>query len=403
MKSKDLIAESRSKLAEAMMQAAKEGNAEAMASAFTKFADEIQEAIVGEARALMDTRDTAVLAQRGCRQLTGEETEYYQAVIGAMKSTNSQQALTDVDKVLPKTVIDAVFDEIRESHPLLDMIDFHSTGGIAEFILSTSSGVAGWGDLCATIDDELTGAFSVIDLTLKKLSAYVPVCNAMLDLGPVWLDRYARTILAEALASGLEAGTVDGDGKDGPLGMTRKLSGDSGGVFPQKTPVSITDLGPTSYGTILDTLSKTADGKRRDVPRVLLLVNPADYFTKVFPATTIRSADGTYVNNALPYPTDVIRSSAVPSGKAVFGIAKKYFAALGTSKGGKLEKSEHAKFLEDQTLYRIKLYGNGRARDENAFVLADISGLKPAVLEVKISDAVEAKVTEMPEASQGNA
>ena len=52
--------------------------------------------------------------------------------------------------------------------------------------------------------------FDRLDLEQTKLSAFLPVCKAMLDLGPEWLDRYVRTILAEAIANGLEEGIISG-------------------------------------------------------------------------------------------------------------------------------------------------------------------------------------------------
>jgi hypothetical protein len=109
----------------------------------------------------------------------------------------------------------------------------------------------------------------------------------------------------------------------------------------------------------------------------VLIVNPADYFTKVMPATTVLTPMGTYVSNVLPFPTDVIQSVGVPSGKAVLGLAKKYFMGVGTGRGGKLEYSDDFKFVDDLRTYKIKLYGVGRPHDINAFAYLDISNLAP--------------------------
>ena len=87
------------------------------------------------------------------------------------------------------------------------------------------------------------------------------------------------------------------------------------------------------------------------------------------------NANGTYVQ-AFPFPTRVIQSNAVPANKAIFGVDQKYFFGLCSDQGGKLDFSDHAKFLDDQRLYKIKLYGNGTPKDNNAFYYADISGLK---------------------------
>lgn len=391
MKNLDLIQEARNEILQKMSKAITDGNAEEYSQAFNELAESIQNAVVAEYNQAIDARDTTVLAQRGIRQLTSEETKYYQSVIEAMKSKDYKQAVTMIDDVMPTTVIDEVFTYLTENHPLLDAINFQSTGAITQWIMSTSSGVAGWGELCDTIKDELAGAFSVIELGKCKLSAFIPVCQAMLDLGPVWLDSYVRTILSESIAVGLETAIVDGDGKNKPIGMTRKLTGAVDGVYPQKAATVIKAFDPVTYGTILNTLSQAPNSKRRTITSVLLVVNPTDYFTKVFPATTVRTTDGAFNGNVFPFPTTVIQSAAVPSGKAIIGLGDKYFMGLGTGtgKGGKIEFSDEVKFLEDQRVYKIKLYGNGRAMDENAFLLLDISGVEATVLDVNVVNAAE--------------
>lgn len=391
MKNLDIIKQNNAAVLQKMQEAVKNNDTEAFAAAFSEFAEAIQEAVLKDARSLIEANDAAILAQRGVRQLTSEETTYYNKVIEAMRSKDPKQAITLIDDVMPKTVIDEIFTHLTENHPLLDAITFQDTGAIVQWIMSTSSGVAGWGELSDTIVDELSGAFSVIELDKKKLTAFIPVSNAMLDLGPAWLDRYVRTLLAEAIAVGLETAIVDGDGKNKPIGMTRQLSGAVDGVYPRKNAEAITALDPETYGNILNTLSQAPNNKRRAINSVLLIVNPADYFTKVFPATTPRTTDGGFKNDVFPFPTTVIQSTAVPAGYAVMGLGDRYFMGLGTGtgKGGRIEYSDEYKFLEDQRVYRVKFYGNGRPMDENAFVYLDITGLKPYVQKVEVVNASE--------------
>ena len=379
MKHLAIEAEKKNEILQRMSSAVQENDTEKFAQAWTDLADTIQEAVLEQSKELIASNDSAVLAQRGIRQLTGDENKYWQKMIDAMRSADPKQAIALIDDVMPTTVIDEIFTYLTGNHPLLSIIDFQNTGAIVEWIMSTSSGVAGWSELCAEIQDELSGAFSVIELGKLKLSAFIPVCNAMLDLGPVWLDRYVRTLLAEAIAVALEAAIVDGDGNKKPLGMTRALTGDTGGVFPRKTPIVVKKLDPETYGSLLNTLSQAPNNKRRPVQSIMLLVNPTDYFTKVFPATTVRNAIGTYNHDIFPFPTDPIQSVAVPSNMAIVGLPKRYFMGLGTGtpKGGKIEYSDEYKFLEDQRVYRVKLYGNGRPMDDYAFLLLDITNLEP--------------------------
>ena len=340
----------------------------------------VSDTVMAEASGLMDATDRNILAARGIRQLTGEETEFYNKIIASARQ-DAQTVITNITSALPQTVIDSVMDDMRAAYPLLDMIDFTNTGAAIKWVLNAQGAqAAAWGELNEAITKDLAGAIQVVDMTQRKLTAYMFTTQDMLALGPQWLDRYVRAILADALAAGLETGIVDGDGVKSPIGMTRNFTGayDQTTGYARKSATSVVALDATTYGALLSQL--TVDGntsKPRSVSRVILVVNPADYFTKVLPATTMLTPTGQYVNGILPFPTDIIQSVGVPSGKAVIGIAKKYFMGVGTGKGGKLEYSDEYKFLEDLRTYKIKFYGMGRPYDINAFLYLDISSLTP--------------------------
>ena len=113
-------------------------------------------------------------------------------------------------------------------------------------------------------------------------------------------------------------------------------------------------------------------------------MNPTDYLTKIMPATTVRRTDGGYNNDVLPVPTQIIQSSRVAEGEAIIGLGKRYLMVAGTGKSGKIEYSDEYHFLEDERVYLTKFYGHGQPKDNNSFILADITNLKPTVLEVSV-------------------
>lgn len=390
MKNLDMLKAKKAEIMQKINQAIKDGNEESFAQAFTEFTETMQEAVMQEARGMVQEADSKVLLGRGVRQLTSEENKYYTRVIEAMKSSNPRQALEDVEVVLPKTVIDAVFEDLVGEHPLLDAINFQDTSGLIEYLVNTNGNdLATWGTLCAEIVKELTSGFKKLSMIQHKLSAFLPVCKAMLDLGPVWMDRYTRAILQESLYNGLEYGIIDGTGNNMPIGMTRQVGEGvvvTGGVYPRKGTVEVKSLDPVSYGQLISGMAVGPNGKARVVNSVIMIVNPVDYLQKVMPATTIRGADGTYVNNVLPYPTTIIQSIQIEQGKALFGLARRYFMGIGTAKSGKIEYADEYRFLEDERVYLVKLYGHGEPLDNNAFVYADISGLKPAAHQVFVTN-----------------
>lgn len=360
----------------------------------------LQKETLDKAAELAGVNDSEILQARGVRVLTSVEKKYFEKLGKALKSDNPKQALTDPELVMPTTVLNAVFDDLQTDHPLLSKISFTNTSGAIKFLFSQNEyQKAVWGKLCAEITKEIEASFTEIDMTLMKLTAFIPVCEAMLDLGPEWLDSYVRQCLYEALANGLEDGIINNlNTTTGPVGMIADMTTGSGGVgaatFTAKTATPITDLKPATIGAQLAKLAKDGAGKYRAIRDVILIVNPVDYMTKVFPATTVMSGNGTYVNNVLPYPMSVIQSAAVASGKAILGLGYKYFMGLGMSdKAGRIEYSDEFKWLEDQRVYKIKLYANGMPMDNNAFQYLDISGLKPLTIAVSVEGQIDTTAT----------
>lgn len=394
----DLIEQRKNEIKQRLNQALKEGNEENFAQAFTEFADDLQQSVIQEAQGIVANVDRQVLATRGVRQLTSEENNYFQKVIEAMKSADPKQALTTLDVVMPTTTIDAVFEDLTVNHPLLNAIDFQNAGAVTEWLLNTNpKQLASWSPLCAEIVKELTSGFRKIDLQQNKLSAFIPVCKAMLDLGPVWLDRYVRAILGEALYLGLEDGILNGRGQTlnlhEPIGMRKNLKGsvDPDTGYPDKEKVALNSLDPVTYGDLLATLSETENGHPRVVTDVILVVNPKDYLKKVMPATTPRATDGTYTRDVFPFPTTVIQSVAMAEGEAIIGIGNRYLMAAGTGKSGKIEYSDEYRFLEDERVYLTKFYGHGQPKDNNSFILLDVTNLVPTIQQVTVVGTVNTK------------
>lgn len=400
MQNMDKLATRKAEIVARIQQAVTDGDAEAFQAAFGEYTDILQEAVMAEAKGLVQAADNQVLAGRGVRALTSEETNYYQRVIEAMKSNNPQQALSGFDEVLPKTVIDAIFEDIAEAHPLLDAIKFESTGALVEYLYSTLGGrhLATWGKLCSTITEQLSAGFAKLSLSQTKLSAFLPICKAMLALGPAWLDRYVRATLYEAVANGLENGSINGRGvaNEGvisePIGMIKNLENYNITTgYADKVAIPVADFGPATYGGLVAQLAVNRNGLQRPISEVLLVVNPVDYLTKIVPATTVKKPDGTYVNNIFPFPTKVVQSAYMAQGKAALGIGKRYLMAMGAgTDGGKIEYSDDYKFLEDDRYYLIKLYGTGRPIDNTSFLYLDISNVKPSYPVVRVADYIDA-------------
>lgn len=358
---------------EKIKNAIESADSEEFAKVQMELATIIQNRILQEAKSAKneDINDNAVMIQRGLNPLTREEKEYYNEVIGT-------GGFAGVEKLMPPTIFERVFEDLKKNHPLLSKIKFENTTASTEWISRNNDAEAAWwGTLTTAITKKLEVAFKKEKTELYKLSAFVPVCKSMLDLGPAWLDKFVREILMESLAVALELAIVAGTGKEQPIGMIKNLSGAViEGVYPDKTAKAITDLKPATLGKeIMAPLTKNGT---RTVASVLMIVNPVDYWEKIFAATTMLTNTGTYVYGVLPIPAEIIQSVAVPSGKMIAGMAKDYFMGVGSTQ--KIDYSDQYKFLEDERTYMAKQYANGKPQDNESFLLFDITGLEVPVV-----------------------
>lgn len=393
MKNKDALLAKREKFAQNFKNALDAKDETKIAEAFGEFADDIQQSLLDTANEITATADSAVLARRGIRQLTSAEQKFYTNLATAMKDPNPQQALANVDVTIPQTVIDTVLTDIENSHPLLAAINIQNTFGKVKWIYSDDTKqMAQWAAITTAIAQELSGTIHSLEFSTCKLSAFIPVPKDLLDLAPAYLDAYVRIILADALAYGLEYGFTSGTGKNMPIGMRKNINGAvTNGEYPDKTKVKLKSLDIKSYCNVIAKIAKSdlENGKTRTVPKVDLIVNPVDYITKIVPATTVLATDGSYKNNIFPYPTTVYPSEMIEEGTAIIGMLDKYAACLSTGKDGKVDYSDQYQFLEDNRVYLIKLYGTGRPKNNNDFVLLDISALEPLKLNVTIENIAD--------------
>lgn len=352
-----------------LVNALEGGETDTFTQELVNMAEHIQQEIINEAEQVMENmnNDATALSQRGITQLTNKEQAYYNQVI-------DKEGFDGVEELLPPTVIDRVFTDLVQSHDLLKAITFVNTTGVTKWITKKGDvNPAFWGKLTDAIKKKLDNGFEVVNTELYKLSAYLPVAKAMLVLGPAWLDKYVRTVLKEASEIALEAAVVNGTGKDEPIGMLKDLKGAVvDGVYPDKAATPLTDLSPKSLGkNVMYPL--TNDGKRK-VTNVIMVVNPADYWDKFFPATTVLNASGTYVYGVLPIPATIIQSVAMPVGKMAAGVASDYFLGVGSNQ--KIEFSDDVKFIEDERVYATKMLANGFPVDDNSFLVFDIAGIE---------------------------
>jgi HK97 family phage major capsid protein len=323
--------------------------------------------------------DRSILQQRGTNVLTSEEMNFFNRVV-------SDGGFTD-DAILPITTQERVFDDLVKEHALINAIGVQDLGPVTRFITADPTKAYAWGPLFGDIAGQVNAAFSEEDMGTFKLTSFAAIPNDMIELGPVWLERYVRTLLVESYSTGLEFGFVTGGGAtvNQPIGLNKDVAAETGAVTAKTTSGTLT-FAPSPYGEtvagelhgVLSTLSTNAAGDARTIlNRVVMVVNPIDYIA-VTMRNTIQTANGQWVS-ALPYNVQLVESEVVTPGQALFFIKGDYLAAV--AGGYRFKKFDQTLALEDATLYTIKQFANGKPKDNKTALLytLDIDFAPPVV------------------------
>ena len=383
----------------------------AVEQAFVDMQMAIHDSVVQEYKDAIAANDKAILAQRGFRQLTTRETQYYNDVIAALKSPNPRQEFANImgdpsdtsvktntipDKMMPETIFNEIMKNITEAHQLLALIKPTYVGYITTWLRNKHTRqLAVWGEIETDIVGEVKSAFEVVSVRQGRLTCFMLIHRDTLALGPTFLDGYMRTVIAEAMACGMEYGVCTGKGVGGePVGFDRDIhegvSVSETTGYPRKTAVAVTSFEPAEWGAVVARLAKDEKGHvKQSVDGLTLVCNLNDYLTKVMPATTALTTDGRYVNNLFPIPTNVVTAEVISDGEALLILPDEYDLLIGGTRG--LEYSDEYKFIEDQRAAKMVTYAFGKAHDNNSGLLLDISGLEPGYVNVKVKGTVKTK------------
>lgn len=308
-------------------------------------------------------------------QLSENEKKFFEHLkMGAKQSVTANQ----ID-IIPVETVDKTLADIRTEYPILGLINF-APSNVKHWLTGSKSGGALWGSLTSALSDsaELSATITGLNIEVSKLYAYCVIPKAIRDLEIGYVEKYFRAILAEAMYDGIAAGYINGDGKVAPVGILRKVGQtESDGTHSAKTVVStLLGFSPLQMAPVLTTLS---NGGKRPVRDLHVIANPSDVYGYINPALYGDSVVGGYVQKSF-MPLTVIEEPNIAQGKAV--ITMPGYFTMGFS-GMKVEEYKETKALDDADLLIAKVYGNGRADDDNTAFVFNPQNLVPYITKVE--------------------
>lgn len=351
----------------------------AMEEYITAIAEDAGAQVRAEYEELKNVTDNNVLAARGIPVLTAEETKFYNEVV--------KTGGFDSDLVWPETILERVFEDLQEEHPILKIVNFTPTVGRVKVIRARRKGVAVFGPIHKDLEGQLDAEFGAEEFTQLALTAFFLISNDTLDLGPRWINRFINLSLREAVRDIWAEKIITGTGNDEPIGLLKDLDGAVvGGEYPDKASVGTLTLADPAtmvkeFAGLMKTMSKYThkigkndegvEKSRKVSGKIYLLVNPVNYYDVVARGTTI-NANGVYVSNLPFIPQDrIIESIHVPENKIVAFVEKQYEATQ--SRAEKVYEYKQTFAMKRATLYAIDMLANGYPTNNDAAQVYDLN------------------------------
>ena len=347
-----------------------EDKSQAIMEAMEMIASEVNQELVSRIVEEARTVGSAALPQ-----LSENEKKFFEHLkMGAKQSVTANQ----ID-IIPVETVDKTLADIRTKYPILGLINF-APANVKHWLTGSKSGGALWGSLTSALSDsaELSATITGLNIEVSKLYAYCVIPKAIRDLEIGYVEKYFRAILAEAMYDGIAAGYINGDGKVAPVGILRKVGQtESDGTHSAKTVVStLLGFSPLQMAPVLTALS---NGGKRPVRDLHVIANPSDVYRYINPALYGDSVVGGYVQKSF-MPLTVIEEPNIAAGKAAITMPGLY--TMGFS-GMKVEEYKETKALDDADLLIAKVYGNGRADDDNTAFIFNPQNLVPYITKVE--------------------
>lgn len=300
--------------------------------------------------------------------------ENVQNFLGEVRTAmKEKRALTGGEYAIPTDLIAFVKEETYRNSKLLPLVTVHNFGGDGRITVAGQIPEAVWTEMCAALN-ELDLTFSQVELDGYKVGGYVAVCNAVLEDSDFDLANYVLGAIAEAIAKAVDKAILYGTDNKMPLGIVKALENAGSGL----SAVAKGAKGE-QWLDILAALNLKSHGASEKV----FVMNETTYHTLLADMLNHKHLGGAAVSakeGTMPLGGKVVLIDDVPADVVIGGYFKNYVALVRTDV--KLARSEHAQFIEDNTVFKGTQRMDGAPVHADAFAAVKIGEAAPTSTEV---------------------
>lgn len=296
---------------------------------------------------------------------------------------------------IPDQVLDLVRDNLGEHSKLIGKVRLRSVSGTsrANVVGKIPEGV--WTEMCATLS-ELEFAFTQIEMDGYKVGGFISLCNAQLEDSDINLGEEIVDMLLRAIGLALDKAIVYGKGPNSkmPVGFVTRLAQTEEPAYWGANEGDWTNLsaaGETPHVLQLDLAATEGVKFFRPLLGALGTAEPAYSNGKSFWVMNRKThmdlmarglsfnAAGALVaglGNAMPVENgEIVELEFMPDYEIAGGFGDVYL--LVERQGGTVARSEHARFIEDQTVIKATARYDGKPIRGEGFVLVNYANVAP--------------------------
>lgn len=300
---------------------------------------------------------------------------------------SQKRSITGAELLIPTVVLDLIRENVLRYSKLYRHVRVRAVPGKARQTVMGAIPEAVWTEACATLN-ELNLSFAGVEVDGFKVGGYIAVCNATLQDSDIALAEEIISALGQAIGLALDKAILYGTGTKMPLGVVTRLTQTSAPASAPANSIAWTNLSATNVLAIsgktdaaLFKALVTATGAAKGVysrGEKVWVMNEQTYTTLIANALTINAGGAIVagVEGTMPVIGGVIEVLPfIPNDVIIGGYFDLYL--LAERAGTTIAQSEHAMFIEDQTVFKGTARYDGLPVVAEAFVAIGISGTAP--------------------------
>lgn len=299
-----------------------------------------------------------------------------------------KRALTNVGLLIPEVFLGIIRENVIDYSKLYKHVNVRRISGEGRMVVMGTVPEAVWTECCATLN-ELDLGFNDVEVDCNKLGAYFAVCNAILEDSDINLANELITALLQAVGLALDKAILYGTGTKMPLGVMARLAQTAQPAGYPATARPWVDLHVSNVITIPEetygednfraiVLASGAAKSAYSRGEKVWCMNEMTY-TKLLAASIGYDVDGAVVSGfrgTMPVIGGVIEVLNFIQDDVIIGG---YFDLYLLAERGaaSVAQSEHARFIEDQTVFKGTARYDGQPVISEAFVAIGLAGTTP--------------------------